>query len=366
MNHLSVVSPVDGEIYVERALANESLITDTIEKAERAGPSWRKRAVEERVDLVLKAVDIFVGMKEKLAEEITWQMGRPIRFAPGEINGFEERARYMAAIAPETLAAVHPKPKAGFNRFIRREPLGQVFVIAPWNYPYLTAVNAVVPALLAGNTVIIKHSAQTPLCAERFVEVFVEAGLPEGVFQFLHLDHSATEKIIAAPEIDFVAFTGSVPGGQMVERSAAGLFKGVGLELGGKDPAYVRADANIAHAVDTVIDGAFFNSGQSCCGIERAYVDEKVFDEFLAGAVEAVSAYVLGRPDEEATTLGPLVKTAAADFVRAQVREAVDAGAKAHIPSSLFDRDETGSPYLAPQLLTDVSHKMREIGRAHV
>jgi len=359
MSALSVVSPVDGSVYVERPYASEAQIAAALEAGKRAGESWRRCSVEERAALVLKAVDIFVSMKEILAQEITWQMGRPIRFAPGEINGFEERARYMASIAPSALSAIHPEPKDGFSRFIVREPLGQVLVVAPWNYPYLTAVNAVVPALLSGNTVLIKHSAQTPLCAERFVQVFKEAGLPEGVFQFLHLDHAATERVIKAPEINFVAFTGSVAGGKMVEQCTAGLFKGSGLELGGKDPAYVRADANVSHAVETVVDGAFFNSGQSCCGIERAYVHESVFEEFLAGAITAVQAYELNDPTRHETTLGPLVKKSAAEFARAQVAEAIARGAVAHIDVGRFSRDEGSGAYMAPQLLTGVNHDMR-------
>jgi len=359
MSALSVVSPVDGSVYVERPYASEAQIAAALEAGKRAGESWRRCSVEERAALVLKAVDIFVSMKEILAQEITWQMGRPIRFAPGEINGFEERARYMASIAPRALSAIHPEPKDGLSRFIVREPLGQVLVVAPWNYPYLTAVNAVVPALLSGNTVLIKHSAQTPLCAERFVQVFKEAGLPEGVFQFLHLDHASTERVIKAPEINFVAFTGSVAGGKMAEQCTAGLFKGSGLELGGKDPAYVRADANVSHAVETVVDGAFFNSGQSCCGIERAYVHESVFEEFMAGAIKAVQAYELDDPTRHETTLGPLVKQSAAEFARAQVSEAIAQGAVAHIDGGRFSRDEGSGAYMAPQLLTGVNHDMR-------
>jgi len=359
MSHLSVISPVDNQVYLERPYAGAAKIDTALEQAADVSRLWRDWPVEQRAELVNRAVDIFVSMKDQLSPELTWQMGRPIRFAPGEIAGFEERARHMALIAPEALHPIRPAEKAGFNRFILREPLGQVLVIAPWNFPYLTAVNAVVPALLAGNTVLLKHSAQTPLCAERFVEVFTEAGLPEGVFQFLHLDHASTERLIGASEIDFVAFTGSVSGGQMVERCAAGLFKGVGLELGGKDPAYVRADADLPHAIDTVVDGAFFNSGQSCCGIERVYVDEAVFDDFVSGAVQAVSAYVLGRPDDPKTTLGPLVKASAADFVREQVAQAVAAGAAAHIDADLFADDLPGRAYLAPQLLTGVDHRMQ-------
>ena len=286
-------------------------------------------------------------------------MGRPISQAPGEIAGFEERARHMIEIADSALADLKPEEKDGFIRFIRREPLGVVFVVAPWNFPYLTSVNAIMPALLAGNAVVLKHSAQTPLCAERLQQAFSEAGLPEAVFQYLHLSHADTEAVIQSKEINFVAFTGSVPGGEMVERAAVGRFIGVGLELGGKDPAYVREDANLQHAIETVTDGAMFNTGQSCCGIERVYVDKAVYQEFVDGVASLARGYNLGRPDDADTNLGPLVKSSAADFVRGQIDEAIAAGAKALVDAENFSADQAGTPYLAPQVLIDVDHSMR-------
>ena len=359
MSTIQCVSPVDGSIYVERHTAGAAEIQRVLSAAKSAQQAWKNTPVVERMALCGKAVDAFVARRDDIAAELTWQMGRPISQAPGEVGGFEERARYMIDIAASALADVRPADKDGFTRYVRREPLGVVFVVAPWNFPYLTSVNAIVPALLAGNTVVLKHSAQTPLCAERLQQAFDEAGLPAGVFQHLHLTHAATERVIRAPEIDFVAFTGSVPGGEMVERAAVGRFIGVGLELGGKDPAYVRRDANLQHAIETVTDGAIFNSGQSCCGIERVYVDASIMPQFVAGVVELVSGYRLGRPDDAATNLGPLVKASAADFVRAQIDEAVAAGAVAHVDPAGFATDKRGTPYLAPQVLTRVDHSMR-------
>ncbi len=360
MNELrDTVSPVDGSIYVSRPLANDSEIAAAVTGASSAQPAWRQMPIAERAAFCRRAIAVFEANKDAIAEEICWQMGRPIRYAPGEIDGLAERGHHMIDIAEQALAPIILPEKSGFDRYIKREPLGTVLVIAPWNYPYLTAVNAIIPALMAGNTVILKHSAQVPLCAERFQEAFEKAGLPEGVFQYLHLGHADTEALIANPAINYVAFTGSVPGGAMVERAAAGRFIGVGLELGGKDPAYVRADANIAHAVESAIDGAFFNSGQSCCGIERIYVHEAVYDEFVTRAVALVKTYILGRSDDPNTTLGPLVKTSAADFVRGQIADAVAAGAVAHIDATDFPADQVGTPYMAPQVLTNVDHSMR-------
>jgi acyl-CoA reductase-like NAD-dependent aldehyde dehydrogenase len=355
------ISPVDGRVLVERELADERAIAAALERAEAAFAGWRTIPVRERVALLGRAVDAFVADREAIAAEITWQMGRPIAQSPGEIRGFEERARYMLEVAPEALADLPAGEKAGFTRFVRKEPLGLVFVVAPWNYPYLTAVNAVIPALAAGNVVLLKHSAQTPLCAERFQAAFDAAGLPPGVFQHLHLGHDDALRIVGSGAAQLVAFTGSVPGGRAVQAAAAGskAFIATNLELGGKDPAYVRADADLAHAVENLVDGACFNSGQSCCGIERIYVHERLFDDFVAGYVELAGRYILGDPTDPATNLGPMVRAAAADFARGQVAEAVRQGARALIDPQRFPREAEGSAYMAPQCLVGVTHDMR-------
>ena len=353
------VSPIDGSVYVERKLATRPEVAKALESARKAQAAWKRVPIAERGRIVSKAVDYFVANKDKIAEELTRQIGRPITQSPGEMRGFEERARYMIEVAPEALADIDAGPKPGFTRFIRREPLGVVFIVAPWNYPYLTAVNGVVPALMAGNAVILKHSAQTPLCAERFAAAFKAAGLPKGLFQHLHLSHDATEELIRDSRIAHVSFTGSVGGGAMVERNTAGRFIATGLELGGKDPAYLRADVDLDRAVDGVMDGAFFNAGQSCCGIERIYVHREIFDAFVERAVAWVRQLRLGNPTDPATTLGPLVRPAAADFVRGQVEEAVAAGARAWIDPGDYPLSTPGSAYLAPQVLTGVDHSMR-------
>jgi acyl-CoA reductase-like NAD-dependent aldehyde dehydrogenase len=358
-DRLATRSPVDGRIVAERALASGAQIDAALIEAQRAQREWRAVPIAERAALCSAMVDVFEASTDEVAEEISWQMGRPVGQAAGEVRGFAERARHMTAIAAASLADIEPAAKPGFRRFIRREALGVVLTIAPWNYPYLTAVNSIVPALLAGNTVLLRHSAQTPLCAERLAAAFAAAGLPSGVFQALHTSHRDTEKLISAPGVDFVAFTGSVDAGRAIVRAAATRFIGVGLELGGKDPAYVRADADLEATVEGLVDGAFFNSGQSCCGIERIYVHDDVYDRFVEGVVAAVGEYRLGDPLDPETTLGPLVNAAAADFVRGQTREAIDQGARALIDTARFARDEPGTPYLAPQVLVDVDHSMR-------
>ena len=352
------ISPVDGRVYAERAVATDTAISTAIARARGAQEVWRRLPVAERARYCLAAVDAMLAMQDEIVPELAWQMGRPIRYGAGELRGFAERAHYMIGIAEAALAPIDPGPKDGFRRWIARDPLGLVMVIAPWNYPYLTAVNSVVPALMAGNAVILKHAAQTILVGERFQHAFDAAGLPAGLFQTLVLDHAQTAKLISARLVDQVNFTGSVAGGRAMEAAASGSFIGLGLELGGKDPAYVRADADLANAMENLVDGAFFNSGQSCCGIERIYVHQDLYAKFVDGFVETTKAYVLGDPLDEATTLGPMVKAEAAAFVRGQVRDAVAAGARALVAPDLFARDAAGTPYMAPQVVVDVTHAM--------
>jgi len=352
------ISPVDGSVYCEREVASDTAVDAALTGAREAQARWRLSPVAERARIGLAFCERFETAGADIATELTWQMGRPIRYAPNEVRGTLERARHMIAIAGEALADLDAGPKENFRRFVRREPLGVVLTVAAWNYPWLIAVNSVIPALMAGNAVLLKHSAQTPLCAERFESCLRAAGLPEGLFRSLHLSHEQTARLIADPRVNFVAFTGSVNGGRAVQRAAAERFIGVGLELGGCDPAYVREDADLAHAIENLVDGAFFNSGQSCCGIQRIYVQCRRYDEFVAGAIELTRRYALGNPTDPATTLGPVVRTAAAQQIRAQLAASIKAGARAAIDEREFPASKPGTPYLAPQILLDVDHSM--------
>jgi len=359
MDVQQTISPVDGSVYAERPYATRAEIDATFDRAVAAQRLWATRTIEERAVFCTKFSDALLARSDEIALELAWSMGRPVIQAPGEVRGCVERARFMTEAAEEGLAPLDPGAKSGFKRYVRRVPLGVVFVIAPWNYPYLTAVNTVIPAIMAGNAVVLKHAPQTQLVAERFAQAFAEAGLPEGVFQYLHLQPAQAEALVRDPRVAHVAFTGSVATGHKVSRAAADRFISVGLELGGKDPAYVRADADIGFAAENLVDGAFFNSGQSCCAIERIYVQDSVFDDFVARAVEVTRQYRLGNPTDPATNLGPVVTEKAAAFIRAQMAEAVAQGARTLIDTSAFPADAAGTPYIAPQILVDVGHNMR-------
>lgn len=357
------ISPIDGAVYAERPLASPAEIDAALANAVAAQRTWKHVPVAERVEICRRLAAWCVEHADDLGRELTEQIGRPIVYSPFELRrGFNERIQYMCDIAAQELADIAIEPKENFQRFIRREPVGVVLVLAPWNYPWLASVNAIVPAILAGNSVILKIAPQTPLVAERYAEAFAAAGLPEGVFQFLHLDHAQVAEVIGDARINFTAFTGSVAGGHAVQHAASARFIGTGLELGGKDPAYVRADAQtsgmLAATIENLVDGAMFNSGQSCCAIERIYVQQDVYDEFVAGFVELTKQYKLGNPLDEATTLGPMVSVLAAAKARTHIADAIQKGALALIDESLFPASQPGTAFLAPQVLVNVNHSM--------
>ena len=351
-----LISPIDGSVYAERACLDLGQVQTVVSNARQAQAGWAALTIAERASYCSAALAALAAMNDELVPEIAWQMGRPVRYG-GENGGVQERGQYMINIAEEALKPLVPEEKDGFRRYVKHVPLGVVMVIAPWNYPYLTAVNTIIPALMAGNVVILKHATQTLLAGERFAKAFEIAGLPKGAFSNVVLGHAITEALLASGTIDHVNFTGSVGGGRAIEKAAAGTFMSIGLELGGKDPAYVLPDVNVEHAVANLVDGAFFNSGQCCCGIERIYVHEAVYDKFIDGFVDLTSQYVVGNPLDTSSTLGPMAHARFADLIREQKAEALRKGAKAHINMQV-ENDRAGSPYLAPEVLTNVDHQM--------
>ena len=353
---VKIISPIDGSVYAERPIATGAEIETAVAKANAARRAWGAITVRERAKFLTHVVDALIARNDEIVPELAWQMGRPVRFG-GEKRGVEERSRHMIAIAEEALAPSIRPPKDGFRRWIAHEPLGSVMVIAPWNYPFLTAVNSIVPALMAGNSVLLKHASQTLLVGERFSHAMQVAGLPDGLFQNLVLNHADTEKLIGSGRIDHINFTGSVEGGRRIERAAAGTFATLGLELGGKDPAYVRPDANLQSAIENLVDGSFFNSGQSCCGVERIYVHADIYDRFVEGFVENAKGWTLGNPLEADTVVGPMAAPKFADLVREQTDEALRKGARA-LMTGKHSEDRRGSPYLTPQVLVNVNHQM--------
>ncbi len=355
---LKTISPIDNSLYSEIPYASDSTIENTLTSSQIAKTAWKNTGLQERKKLILKFVDCFLSNSEEIEEELSRQMGRPISQCAGELRGFEERAKYMINNAERALEKVISKNDNEFDNYVSKDPLGSIFVIAPWNYPYNTSVNSIVPSLLAGNCVILKHSSQTPLCAEQLLKAAKNSGIPENVFQILHLDHLSTSKIISDHRINHVLFTGSVSGGREVKKAIGTRFIGAGLELGGKDPAYVRSDCNFEHAVENLVDGSYFNSGQSCCGIERIYVDESIFDNFVEAFKIQTEKYNLQEALDQSTNLGPVVKLSAANNIRNKVLKAINEGAKNIIDGSNFKKDNSENCYVSPSALINVSHDM--------
>ncbi len=349
------VNPATGEVYRTIEPTAEMEIEAILARMRVAQQEWREVAVEERVEICRRFIDSFRVMKEPVALDITRQMGKPLAQARREVDTMLDRADTMARLAPGALADEVLAPKPGFRRFIRHEPLGIVLDIPAWNYPLLIAVNVVVPGLLAGDAVLIKHSRLTPLCGDAFAEAFRQAGLPPGLMASIHTGHDTIRKLVGAREVDFVSFTGSVEGGREIYQAASAELLDMGLELGGKDPALVCEDANFQFAVENLVDGAFYNAGQSCCAVERIYVMRPLFAKFVEAYVAEVEKYRVGHPEDEATTVGPLAQSKTVEFMEYQVDDAVRRGARV-----LTGGRRLPGPgnYYAPTVLADVDHGM--------
>ena len=350
------ITPIDNTLYIERNY-DSGKIEDTINSSMCAQTAWANLNIKERVKLLSNFVEDFLSREDIICEELCRQVGRPISQAAGELKGFKERADYMLSIAEKKLENIDVTKDNNFKNYIKRRALGVVFVIAPWNFPYLVAVNSIIPAMASGNTVILKHSAQTPLCAEQLYQS-AKKTLPKDVFNYLHLNHEDGLKVVSDKRINFVSFTGSVKAGYDVQRATHTKFIDMALELGGKDPAYARHDCDLEKTVENLVDGSFFNSGQSCCGIERIYVDEKIYNNFIELFVSKTYGYKLGNPLEKETNLGPVVKLSAADFILKQMNSALDKGAKKMIDENKFHYPNEHKNYLIPQVLTNVDHNM--------
>lgn len=357
MKTLRVDNPFDASVACELPVQSGEDALAALERAAKAQRAVAAAPVSERVRWIAGFCDAAQAMKDEVARDITRMMGKPLKQAQGEVDTMIDRARHMASIAEETLRDEPLPPKAGFERFFAREPLGVVLNVAPWNYPLLTAVNVIVPAVLAGNSVIVKHASRTPLCGAHFQRAFEKSGAPAHAVAALVCGHDVVASLIARPEVGHVAFTGSVPGGHQLYGEAAKRFIGANLELGGKDPGYVAEDADFGHAVENLVDGAFYNAGQSCCGIERIYVHHKLYDRFVEEAVKLVRAYRMGDPMDPATTMGPMATPEAPPFLARQIEEARAKGGRVLCgggPTSVSGKGR----FFEPTVVAEATHAM--------
>ncbi|KAL5340867.1 Aldehyde/histidinol dehydrogenase [Aspergillus crustosus] len=361
-NQVRTLSPSTGKVVFEHSGASIEKIGQIAQASEDAFRTYKELSYDQRKAIILKALDIIVTNKETLGKELTDQMGRPISYTAGEVDTMRMRADYLIdELAEESLKTITPKQQDGFSRYVKKEPVGPVLLATAWNYPYLITINALVPALLAGNTVILRPSPQTPLVGDRLLSYFLEAGLPKNVLQVVHFGAwEVFDQVVNIPQIKLVSFVGSTQGGLRLREASAKRILPLNLELGGNDPAYVRADADLKYTASNVVDGAVFNSGQSCCSIERIYVHADVHDAFVAEVQKELATYKLGDPTDKATTTGPVISHQAVKNIQAHIDEALSKGAVDSTPeNATFTSLPSEGSFIAPRILTNVSHDMR-------
>ncbi|KAH6723279.1 putative succinate-semialdehyde dehydrogenase [Leptodontidium sp. MPI-SDFR-AT-0119] len=357
---ITTISPTTNKPVLTRTGISAADLQLLPKVATEAFLSFRKTSLADRQAIVKKALKLLENKQDELAKELTEQMGRPIAYTAKEVTTAVKRGEYLLKISEDTLKDTDGEAEKGFKRFIRKVPVGPVLILFAWNYPYLILMNSLIPALLSGNSVILKPSPQTPTIVEHISSIFTEAGLPSNVIQYFHCGSPTTiEAIVRDPQIALVCFTGSVPGGLAVQKAAADRIVGVGLELGGKDPAYIRSDVDIAWAAEEIVDGAIFNSGQSCCSLERVYVDEKIHDEFVEAVQKVLAGYKLGDPFDKGTHVGPVISKRSKEAIEAHIKDALDKGAKDATPDNeSFKSPPPEGNFVKPTLLTNVTHEM--------
>ncbi|KAL4814925.1 Aldehyde/histidinol dehydrogenase [Aspergillus spinulosporus] len=360
-NQVRTISPSTGKVLFEHPGATVEQVRQIAQASEDAFRTYKELPLDQRKAIVVKALEIIDANKETLAHELSTQMGRPISYTAGEIDTMRKRANYLLDQAEEALKTIPGQEENGFKRFVKKAPVGPVFLATAWNYPYLITINALVPVLLAGNTVILRPSPQTPLVGDRLAEYFEKAGLPKNVLQVVHLGAwDVLDEVVKIPQIKLVSFVGSTQGGLRLRQATAGRILPLNLELGGNDPAYVRADADLAYTAAQVVDGAVFNSGQSCCSIERIYVHADVHDAFVAEVQKELATYKLGDPLDKATTTGPVISHQAVKNIQAHIDDALSRGAVDSTPKNpTFATIPSEGSFIAPRVLTNVSHDMR-------
>jgi acyl-CoA reductase-like NAD-dependent aldehyde dehydrogenase len=356
--HLVVDDPFTGQPACTVPLAADNEVGKVLDGAKAGAHAWRSTTLAERLALCDAAVRRMEANAYEIAKDISRMMGKPISQALGEVKTCATRARAMMGMAEQALADVVLPPLPSFERRIIREPLGVVADLPAWNYPLLTAVNCVVPAVLSGNAVVIKHSPRSPLCGEHFADAFAHAGAPSGLVQALHCDHPTSERMVGDPRVDHVVFTGSVFGGHRMVEAAAKRFLHPTLELGGNDPAYVAPDCDFEKTVENVVDGAMYNAGQSCCAVERVYVHKSLYGRFIEACEALVAAYVMGDPGSETTTLGPIAQPHHVAELEALVEDARAKGARVVAGGKRASVDGRGR-FFEATLIADGTHTMK-------
>jgi acyl-CoA reductase-like NAD-dependent aldehyde dehydrogenase len=340
---------------------DESKIPEYIDNANSASLFLNSIPLEERIRICRHAFKWFITNKERVSTEISSQMGKPIIYARKEIETMIDRAENLFRLAPEVLKEETILVDSANYQKIVKDPIGISLMISPWNYPLLTVVGGLTCSILCGNPVLIKHSIRTPLVGQHFEEAFKSVGALN-VVQHIFLENSSVSKLYRESNLNFVGFTGSVDTGKLVQNEIAktGRFINSNFELGGKDAAYVREDADLDFAVENIVDGCMFNSGQSCCAIERVYVHSSLYDKFIDKSAELISKfYKIGDPLKETTNLGPMALPDAPLLLKDQVDEALNTGAELLLGGSIVNDAEGNGRFFEPTLIKDCKNEMQ-------
>ena len=352
---MKIVNPATEAVIKEVAEDNATSIQEKYETAKISQKAWAKVTLKERIDCIAKFNELMLANADKIAADLTSEVGKPLGQAKGEINGGLGRSQFFVENSEKYLAEEWMVSEGATREKIVYEPLGVIANISAWNYPILVGFNVFIPALIGGNAVLYKPSEYSTLTGLNMAEMLWKAGIPKGVFQVVIGAKEAGEALLNLP-LDGYFFTGSYATGKYIAERVAGKLVPVGLELGGKDPMYVSEDVNVKAAAAAGVEGAFYNNGQSCCAVERIYVHESVYDAYVAAYVEEAKQMKLGNPTEEETFLGSLTRPQQLAVLEDQVKDAVDKGASLLIGGKRLDK--TGY-FFEPTVISNVNHSMK-------
>jgi acyl-CoA reductase-like NAD-dependent aldehyde dehydrogenase len=356
MKKLKVVDPANGSVVATLPSDDAKSVKAKYERARSAQPAWARTPLKKRLAAIAKFRSLVIAETEKLARVLTSEVGKPIAQARNELKGVIPRLDFFLAETARTLKTenVSPARGAAMEERISHEPLGVIANISAWNYPWFVGSNVFVPALLAGNAVLYKPSEFASLTGNEIARLLHEAGIPDDVFIPI-VGAGDTGAALLKQPVDGVFFTGSVGTGKKIAQAVAGRMIKLQLELGGKDPVYVCEDVDVAKAAAGIADGAFYNTGQSCCSVERIYVNEKVFKPFVDAFVAEVKGYARGDPTDDKTYIGPMTRAPQVKVLEAQVKDARRKGAKVLAGG---ERIKGKGNWFAPTVLVDVNHSM--------
>jgi acyl-CoA reductase-like NAD-dependent aldehyde dehydrogenase len=353
MNLLEIHNPATGALLAELPADDAASIATKTAAARAAQPAWAARPLAERIAVVQRFRDSVVAERETLARTLTQEVGKPIAQSRNELNGLLPRLDFFIERAAAALADEPVFDDGAMRERIEHVPLGLVANVSAWNYPWFVSCNVVVPALIAGNAVLYKPSEIATLTGRHLVRLLHAAGVPRDALALVIGGGAAGAALVGQP-IDGLFFTGSVVTGQRIAAALAGRLVKLQLELGGKDPTYVRADADAKAAAESLADGAMYNSGQSCCSVERIYVHASIHDAFVEHFLAAVDAMRIGDPMDEATYIGAIARAPQLDLLDAQVADARARGATLRRGGHRL----AGNAY-APTVFTEVDHTMQ-------